>query len=91
MVLLNKNNTFIAFNHKYLSRYDGRLSFKDLNKNPLLNGVNTETLQNLWTPQLAFKNALGPYQTVVDDLSICTVNQEEKPTFKDLTQSNECK
>ena len=90
MVLTHKNYTFIAFNHKALSRYDGRLSFKDLNKKPLLNGVNTGTLQKLWTPQLAFKNALGPYQTVVDDLSICTINQEEKPTFKDLTQSNEC-
>ena len=72
-------------------RYDGRLIFKDLNSNSLLNGVQTSALNHLWTPQLAFVNALGPYQTVVDDISVCTIVLEENPTFNDLTNSLECK
>ena len=71
-------------------RYDGRLVFKDLNSNSLLNGVQTSALRHLWTPQLAFVNALGPYQTVVDDISVCTIVMEENPTFNDLTNSLEC-
>ena len=72
-------------------RYDGRLSFKALNDNSLLNGVPTKALSMLWTPQLAFKNALGPYQTVIDDLSVCTITLEKEPTFQDFSASNECK
>ena len=71
-------------------RYDGRLIFKDLNSNSLLNGVQTSSLSQLWTPQLAFINALGPYQTVVDDISVCTIVLEKTPTFNDLTQILEC-
>ena len=79
--------------YSYLSctRYDGRLVFKDLNSNSLLNGVQTSALRHLWTPQLAFVNALGPYQTVVDDISVCTIVLEENPTNNDLTNSLECK
>ena len=76
--------------HIKTCRYDGRLIFKDLNSNSLLNGVQTSSLSQLWTPQLAFINALGPYQTVVDDLSVCTIVLEKNPTFNDLTQSLEC-
>ena len=75
----------------FIFRYDGRLSFKDLNDNSLLNGVQTEALQKLWTPQLAFINALGPYQTVVDDLSVCTIVLEDQPSYDDMIESNECK
>ena len=42
-----------------LPRYDRRLLFKDLNDNSILNGVNTEELLTLWTPELQFLNALG--------------------------------
>ena len=42
-------------------RYDRRLLFKDLNDNSILNGVNTEELLTLWTPELQFLNALGLY------------------------------
>ena len=75
----------------HVLRYDGRLVFKDLNSNSLLNGVQTSALRHLWTPQLAFVNALGPYQTVVDDISVCTIVLEENPTNNDLTNSLECK
>ena len=83
-------NLFDIFNIMCF-RYDGRLIFKDLNSNSLLNGVQTSALNHLWTPQLAFVNALGPYQTVVDDISVCTIVLEENPTFNDLTNSLECK
>ena len=53
---------------KFCLRYDGRLSFKDLNDNSILNNVQLEALITMWSPQLAFLNALGPFQTVVDDL-----------------------
>ena len=76
--------------HHHPCRYDGRLIFKDLNSNSLLNGVQTSSLGQLWTPQLAFINALGPYQTVVDDISVCTIVLEKTPTYHDLTQSLEC-
>ena len=55
------------------TRYDRRLLFKDLNENSILNGVNTGELLTLWTPELQFLNALGPYQTIVDDLNVCTI------------------
>ena len=91
MLTLDGNNISITIMYRYYSRYDGRLVFKDLNSNPLLNGVQTSSLQRLWTPQLAFINALGPYQTVVDDISVCTIVLEKTPSFNDLTQSLECK
>ncbi|XP_023348145.1 uncharacterized protein LOC111716869 [Eurytemora carolleeae] len=71
--------------------YDGRLSFKDLNDNSILNNVQLEALITMWSPQLAFLNALGPFQTVVDDLSVCTIVLEKAPTFDDKTDSWECK
>merc|ERR1719206_1706395 len=80
---------FTADYYVNLRWYDGRLVFKDLNSNSLLNGVQTSALRHLWTPQLAFVNALGPYQTVVDDISVCTIVLEENPTNNDLTNSLE--
>ena len=65
-------------------RYDGRLNYKDLNDNSLLNGVQTEALVGasdffyqilppspqvrLWAPQLAFTNALGHFQVCLQPL-----------------------
>ena len=73
------------------TRYDRRLLFKDLNENSILNGVNTGELLTLWTPELQFLNALGPYQTIVDDLNVCTILYEKAPTYDDITESVECK
>lgn len=72
-------------------RYDRRLLFKDLNENSILNGVNTGELLTLWTPELQFLNALGPFQTIVDDLNVCTILYEEQPTYDDITESVECR
>ena len=30
------------------------------------------------------------WQTVVDELSVCTINLENDPTYEDLSSSNEC-
>ena len=73
------------------TRYDRRLLFKDLNENSILNGVNTGELLTLWTPELQFLNALGPFQTIVDDLNVCTILYESEPTYDDITESVECK
>jgi len=80
---------FTADYYINLRWYDGRLDYKDLNDVSLLNGVPTDVLRQLWTPQLAFTNALGPFQTVVDELSVCTINLENDPTYEDLSSSNE--
>ena len=72
------------------TRYDRRLLFKDLNENSILNGVNTGELLTLWTPELQFLNALGPFQTIVDDLNVCTILYESEPTYDDITESVEC-
>jgi hypothetical protein len=61
MVSSSVSSSFCVFS-LFFFRYDGRLSYKDLNDVSLLNGVETAVLKDLWTPQLAFTNALGPYQ-----------------------------
>ena len=71
--------------------YDHRLQFKDLNDKSILNGVNTLDLIKIWSPELKFLNALGPYQTVIDDLNVCTIILEHPPTFDDYSKSVECK
>ena len=80
---------FTADYYINLRWYDGRLVFKDLNTKSLLNGVQTADLQRLWSPQLAFIDALGPYQTKVDDLSVATIVLERSPRSDDLSQSLE--
>jgi len=83
------NLAFTADYYINLRWYDGRLNFKDLNDNSLLNGVQTEALVRLWAPQLAFTNALGPFQTVVDELSVATIVLESNPWHDDISQSLE--
>ena len=34
---------------------------------------------------------LGPYQTVIDELNVCTIILENPPTYDDYRQSVECK
>jgi len=83
------NLAFTADYYVNLRWYDGRLNYKDLNDNSLLNGVQTEALVRLWAPQLAFTNALGPFQTVVDELSVATIVLENNPWHDDISQSLE--
>ena len=73
------------------ARYDSRLNFKDLNNNSRQNVVSKDALASMWVPHLEFTNALGPFQTTVDDLSTGTINLETEPTYDDITSSNECK
>ena len=46
---------------------------------------------SMWVPHLQFTNALGPFQTSVDELSVATINLEKPPTYDDIASSNECK
>ena len=57
-----------------LFRYDARLNFKDLNDNTMLNGIQLVELNQMWNPNLAFINALGPFQTVEDDLRFVIIS-----------------
>ena len=43
-------------------RYDLRINFQDLNNVTALNSLSTLDIDKLWTPKLAFTNALGPTQ-----------------------------
>ena len=82
---VDKNINFSAI------RYDSRLTFKDLNHNSRLNVISQDVLMSMWVPHLQFTNALGPYQTSVDELSVATINLENPPTYDDIASSNECK
>ena len=43
----------------------------------------------IWTPRLAFVNALGPYQTTVDALTTGVLIREDEPLDEDYTLSIE--
>ena len=88
---MNQRVQFYINDVSLTTRYDRRLLFKDLNENSILNGVNTGELLTLWTPELQFLNALGPFQTIVDDLNVCTILYESEPTYDDITESVECR
>ena len=45
--------------------HDPRLDFRDLNLVSSLNSLTITDLKTIWTPRLAFTNALGPFQTEV--------------------------
>ena len=40
---------------------------------------------------LIFLLIVGPYQTVIDELNVCTIILENPPTYDDYRQSVECK
>ena len=48
---------------------DSRLNFANLNSDISLNVLSEEALTMFWAPKITFSNALGNYQTVVDDLT----------------------
>lgn len=71
--------------------YDSRLDFRDLNVIHSLNSLSLSSMNQLWTPKLAFLNALGPYQTEVDKLSVGLLVREDSPLDEDITQEREGK
>ena len=70
-------------------RYDLRIEFRDLNNVTSLNSLSYENCQSIWTPKIGFTNALGPYQTTVDDLTSGVLVKEATPLSEDITLSTE--
>ena len=46
-------------------------------------------MESIWTPRLAFTNALGPVQTLVDELSEGLLRREGNPLPEDPYQPTE--
>eukprot|EP00094_Tigriopus_californicus_P006421 TCALIF_06184-PA protein Name:"Similar to GLRB Glycine receptor subunit beta (Homo sapiens)" AED:0.20 eAED:0.20 QI:0/1/0.66/1/1/1/6/0/430 len=76
---------FTADFYLNLRWYDLRIDFRDLNNITLLNSLNEVDQNSIWTPRLAFVNALGPYQTVVDEKTAGVLVREDDPLDEDVT------
>ena len=62
---------------------DHRLIMNDLNTlNTMSNVINEEDLKNLWMPVLSFSNALGPFQTKLDEQTFGTIMAIGNSTLK---------
>ena len=83
------NLKFTADFYLNLRWYDFRVDFRDLNNITTLNGLSEVDREALWTPKLNFLNALGPYQTVMDDLSSGVLIRQGNPLPEDLTMETE--
>jgi hypothetical protein len=80
---------FTADFYLNLRWYDSRLNYRDLNVAHSLNSLSTESMLDIWVPQLAFTNSLGPYQTVVDELTVGLLIREDDPLPEDITKDKE--
>ncbi len=56
-----------------------------------LNTLSPEHKSRLWTPRLGFTNALGPFQTEVDQLTTGVYVREGPPLKEDITLATEGK
>ena len=62
---------------------DHRLIMNDLDTlNSMSNVINEEDLKTLWMPVLSFSNALGPYQTKLDEQTFATIMAVGNSTLK---------
>jgi len=75
--------------NKLQYRYDFRLTYRDLNNMTSLNSLTQSDKETLWAPQLAFTNALGPFQTGVDDTMAGFLVREGSPQPEDMTMATE--
>ncbi len=66
-----------------------RIDFRDLNNVTSLNSLGVKDAQAIWSPRLGFTNALGPYQTTVDELTTGVLVRESDPLPEDVTLSTE--
>ena len=85
------NLQFTADFYLNLRWYDLRLDFTDLKNITYVNKLGLPDLEAIWTPRLVFLNALGPYQTVIDDLSSGLVSCEGMSLPEDISLSTEGK
>eukprot|EP00095_Tigriopus_kingsejongensis_P009466 maker-scaffold1140_size60066-snap-gene-0.4 protein:Tk09466 transcript:maker-scaffold1140_size60066-snap-gene-0.4-mRNA-1 annotation:"cys loop ligand gated ion channel subunit" len=65
---------------------DPRITYSDLNSASLLNSLSMEDMARIWTPNMIFVNALGPYRTVVDEQTTTLIIVEDDPLLEDMTQ-----
>jgi hypothetical protein len=68
---------------------DLRIDFRDLNEISSLNTLNANDRKSIWVPKLGFVNALGPFQTEVDELSSGELIRETGPLPQDYSTSIE--
>ena len=83
------NLKFTANFHLSLRWYDYRLTFSNLDRRSILNSVSEDSMNAIWSPVLGFTNALGPYQTTVDNLNQLNLVRESNPIDEDLALSHE--
>ncbi len=69
--------------------YDLRIDFRDLNNISSLNILSFNDQDSIWAPQLAFVNALGPFQTEMDKLTLGELVRESGPLEEDYSTSIE--
>ena len=69
--------------------YDLRIDFRDLNNITSLNSLNEMDQDTIWVPRLSFINALGPFQTKVDELTTGLLVREDSPLDEDVSQATE--
>ena len=84
--------TELTFTSDYflnLRWYDPRLEFQDLNNLTALNILSSKHKSQIWTPQLTFTNALGPFQTEVDKLTSGVLIREAPPLTEDISLATE--
>ena len=70
--------------------YDPRLQFRDLNDLSAFNNLEEEDRTFLWSPRLAFVNALGPAdRSMSDESSMRLVKEETEPLREDFSLPRE--
>ena len=62
-----------------------RIDFRDLNNVTSLNVLDSTNRDLIWYPKLGFTNALGPFQTEVDELTTGVLIREGDPMDEDIT------
>ena len=83
------NLKFTADFYLQLRWFETRIDYQDLNNLTSLNSLSKVDIESIWTPRLAFINALGPVQTIVDELSEGLLRREGNPLPEDPYQSTE--
>ena len=83
------NLKFTADFYLQLRWFDSRIDYQDLNSVTSLNSLSKLGRDSIWTPRLAFTNALGPVQTLVDELTEGLLHREGNPLSEDVYQSTE--
>ena len=69
----------------FQNRNDLRIDFRDLNDVTSLNVLDSSDKGKIWYPKLGFTNALGPFQTEMDELTSGVLIRNGTPLREDVT------